>query len=249
MDNHTLDAAAQRQSGQTFLARVQKEAAPALLAARNAGRGWQEMHRAAAAHGLVVRLRGAGLVIGHAQDRRLHVKASDVDRGLSLKALSDALGSFEPPQQNALQVAFKLERETAERARVAATAALRERHRTYAAELAAYYRARMKGERATGLRGHLRRDSFQHVADQRRQDHAARITREAEERRQVREAHRAPNWQTWLEAKAASGDKEAAEALGSRRPQATRSDTQPSPAPERASARKRERDTNKDLER
>ncbi len=275
VDNHTTqrDAAQDRRNGRaqdaavrqgfpSFLAWVRQEAAPALLQAREAGQGWQAMHQAAAAHGLVVKLRGAGLVIGHAEDGRLHIKASDVDRRLSLKALTNALGSFEPAGQaagrqqagasytrGALYEAYTLERATMERARVAAAQALRERHRAYAAELAAYYRARMKGERATGLRGHLRRNSFQHVADQRAKDHAARIAREAEDRRQVREAHRAPNWQTWLEAKAASDDKEAAEALQARRRQATRPDTQPSPAPEKASARKRERDTNKGLER
>jgi hypothetical protein len=39
--------------------------------------------------------RGAGLVIGQRGDERLHVKASDVDRGLSLQALTAALGPFE----------------------------------------------------------------------------------------------------------------------------------------------------------
>ncbi len=233
-----------------------------LLSARDAGQGWQELHRVAAAHGLALKLRGAGLVVGHAKGGRLHVKASDVDRRLSLKSLTDALGTFEPAGQavgvqragvsytrGALHEAFKREREAAERARTAAMQALRERHRTYAAELAAYYRARMKAERMTGLRGHLRRDSFQHVADQRRQDHAARIKREAEERREVREAHRAPAWQAWLEAKVASGSAEAATALHARQPQAARTDVQPLPTPEKAPTRRPERSANRDLER
>jgi len=216
----------------------------------------------AAVHGLVLKLRGAGLVVGHAKDGRLHVKASDVDRRLSLKSLTDALGAFELAGQaaeaqpagasytrGALYEAFKREREATERARMAAMQTLRERHRTYAAELAAYYRARMKAERTTGLRGHLRRDSFQHVADQRRQDHAARIKREAEERREVREAHRAPNWQAWLEAQAASGNAEAATALHARQPQAARTDVQPLPTPEKAPTRRPERSVNRDLER
>ena len=126
---------------------------------------------------------------------------------------------------------------------------LRERHRTYAAELAAYYRSRMEAEHATGLRGHLRRDSFQHIADQRRQDHAARIKREAEERREVREAHRAPNWQAWLEAEAANGNAEAATALHARQRQALRPNIPQSPTPEKAATRKPERNSGLDLER
>ena len=174
VDNHTTkrDLAASRGNGraadvearqgsQSFLAWVRQEAAPALLVARDAERGWQELHQAAAAHGLTLKLRGAGLVVGHAQDRQLHVKASDVDRGLSLKALTDALGSFEPAgsaaeqqpagasytkpeRQGALYEAFKLEHEAAARARKVAALALRKQHRAYAGELATYYRTRIK---------------------------------------------------------------------------------------------------------
>ena len=230
-----------RQGSQSFLTWVRQEAAPALLMARDAGQGWQELHRTAAAHGLTLKLRGAGLVIGHAQDRRLHVKASDVDRGLSLKALTDALRSFEPAgavaerqsagasyarpeRQSALYEAFKLEREAAARAQRAAVLALREQHRAYASELATYYRTRMKAERASGLGGVLRRDSIQHVAGKRREDHAARIAREAEERRQVREAHAVPGWQAWLEAKALEGNAEALAALRARQQRAAQLD-------------------------
>ncbi len=35
-------------------------------------------------------------MIGHAKEGRLHIKASDVDRRLSLKLLTDTLGAFEP---------------------------------------------------------------------------------------------------------------------------------------------------------
>ena len=254
VDNHTLkrDLAASRsnsraadveahQGSQSFLAWVRQEAAPALLVARDAGQGWQGLHKAAAAHGLALKLRGAGLVVGHANDQRLHVKASDVDRELSLKALTDALGVFEPAgkaaeaqpagtsyvkaeRQGALYATFKLERDAAARAQTAAALALRQRHRAYAGELAAYYRTRMKAERASGLRGVLRQDSIQHVASKRREDHAARMAREAEERRQMREAHAVSSWQGWLEVKAAEGNVEALAMLRGRQQRAARLD-------------------------
>jgi len=273
VDNHTTqrDAvqdrrnsraadAATREGVPSFLAWVRQEAAPALLAARDAGQGWQGLHRVAATHGLVAKLRGAGLVIGHAKDGRLHIKASDVDRRLSLKALTDTLGVFEPAglaagaqqtgasyTRGALYEAYKLEREAATQAKAAATLALREQHRAFAAALTAYYRTRMKAEQATGLRGHLRRESFQHIADKRRQDHAARVAREAEERRQVREAHRVPQWQEWLHANAAGGNVEAAAALRAQQPQGTQPDAQPAHTPDRTKAPKREQTKDRNL--
>ena len=82
-------------SGQESLLRWTRETAKDdLLAASAAGKVWQDLHDAAAAHGLEVRQRGAGVVFGVPGKARLSVKASDVDRGLSAKALADRLGSF-----------------------------------------------------------------------------------------------------------------------------------------------------------
>jgi len=59
-----------------------------MLNARDGGQGWQGLHRVASAYDLEIKPRGAGLVIGD-RSGRLHVKASAVDRGLSIKALTD----------------------------------------------------------------------------------------------------------------------------------------------------------------
>jgi hypothetical protein len=225
-----------RHGGQSFAAWVQERAGTPLLAARDAGRGWQEMHRAAAVLDLTVKLRGAGLVIGHRGDKRLHVKASDVDRGLSMKALTDALGPFEPPGQETeagpaqasyakpnragpLYEAFQRERAAADAARRAAMKALREQHSAHAGQLAGYHRERLREERLAGLRGVLRREGFQHLAGRRKLDHAERKARAAEERRQVREGHPVPSWQGFLEAEAARGNEDALKALRSRQQQ------------------------------
>ena len=76
-----------RHGGQSFLAWTQAHARAALLVARDGGTGWQAVHQVAATFDLDVTLRGAGLVVSHRSDGRLHVKASDVDRGLSLKGV------------------------------------------------------------------------------------------------------------------------------------------------------------------
>ncbi len=222
-----------RHGGQSFVGWLRERAAPALLAARDSGKGWPELHRVAAAYDLDIQPRGAGLVIAHRSDPGLRVKASEVDRGLSLPALTARLGAFQPAgQQEAAPIArtryaphqrsgavyddFRREREAALRARAAAIAALRARHATYGEQLRAYHGDRLRRERLSGLRGSLRRDGFRHLAEQRRRDRAQRIAREAEERRQVRAAHPVPNWQGFLEAQAGLGNEAALHALRTR---------------------------------
>ncbi|EFH6694722.1 relaxase/mobilization nuclease domain-containing protein [Escherichia coli] len=85
------------QSGiETLTGYAAREVAPALRAATS----WQELHDAAAEHGLQVRQRGAGLVIGD-PDLDLWAKCSNVGRDLSSKALTDRLGPFEPTKEQA----------------------------------------------------------------------------------------------------------------------------------------------------
>ncbi|HEU4854317.1 MAG TPA: TraI/MobA(P) family conjugative relaxase, partial [Nitrosospira sp.] len=67
---------------------ISREIAPKLKEAKT----WQEAHSILAKHGLQIKKRGAGLVIGSGD---LWVKASQCDRALSLKALSDRLGPME----------------------------------------------------------------------------------------------------------------------------------------------------------
>lgn len=83
------------QSGVESLAGyVAREVAPAMRAAKS----WQDLHAALAAHGLEIKQRGAGLVIGDA-GLGLWCKASSAGRDLSAKALTDRLGPFEPQQR------------------------------------------------------------------------------------------------------------------------------------------------------
>lgn len=78
---------------QTLGAQEGQKLASALRQAKN----WQEVHRLAARQGLVVCLRGAGLVMGAPQTNRW-TKASHLGRDLSYKALTDRLGPFQAPQ-------------------------------------------------------------------------------------------------------------------------------------------------------
>ena len=231
-----------QQGRESFLRWVRETAAAAMLAARDSGRSWNGLHDAAARFDLEIKPRGAGIIIAHRSDSRLHVKASDVDRGLSLKAVTDAVGPFKPPSQTMsvqptasytgpprsgpLYEAFKRERDAALAARSAALTKVHQQHLTYANRLAAYYRDRFRQERLTGLSGHLKRDSFQHIADQQRKDRADRVRRETEERRQVRTQHPIPTWQGYLEAEAAKGNEAALVVLRGRMQRRSRIETQ-----------------------
>ena len=245
-DNHTREPSKEKkargkaadfeayQGIPSFLNWVRENAGPALLAARDSGQGWQELHRAASACDLEIKPRGAGLVIGDRSDRGLHVKASDVDRGLSMQALTASLGPYQPPGEQAqaeqpqaryarpertgpLYEDFKREREAAIGAREAAVKALRDQHSAYHRQLQDWYRQRFREERLSSLSGALRRQSFQHLTEKRKQDRAERTAREAEERRRLRARHPTPTWQGYLEAEAARGNSAALAALRSRR--------------------------------
>ncbi|HEJ0973629.1 TPA: relaxase/mobilization nuclease domain-containing protein [Escherichia coli] len=90
-------ASVEAQSGiETLTGYAARELAPAMRQATS----WQELHGAAAEHGLEVRQRGAGLVIGE-PDSGIWAKASNVGRDLSMKALTDRLGPFQPSERQA----------------------------------------------------------------------------------------------------------------------------------------------------
>lgn len=79
---------------ETLTGYVAREVAPAMRKATS----WQELHAAVAEHGLEVKARGAGLVIGD-PGLPLWAKASNCGRDLSLKSLTDRLGPFEKYDQ------------------------------------------------------------------------------------------------------------------------------------------------------
>jgi hypothetical protein len=243
-DNHTREPEKGKARGKaadfeayqgypSFLQWVGENARPALLGARDSGQGWQTLHRVASSYDLEIKPRGAGLVIGDRSGGRLHVKASDVDRGLSMQALTETLGPYEPPGEQAraeqpqaryarpertgpLYETFQREREASIAAREAAAKALREQHRAYRRRLQEWYRQRFRQERLSGLSGTLRRQSFQYLIEKRKQDRAHRRVLEAEERRRLRARHPIPTWQGYLEVEAARGNVAALATLRSR---------------------------------
>jgi len=65
-----------------------------------AAKTWDELHRVAAAHGLVIKPRGDGLVVGSLDNAKLHVRASRVRRELGKNRVEDRLGPYQPPDRS-----------------------------------------------------------------------------------------------------------------------------------------------------
>lgn len=83
-------------SGRESLASwIEKNAKGALVVAGATAPDWAALHAAFAEHGLTLKARGAGFVIG-ADQSKAHVKASSVDASLAFKVLVGRLGAFEP---------------------------------------------------------------------------------------------------------------------------------------------------------
>ncbi|WP_425485346.1 TraI/MobA(P) family conjugative relaxase [Azospirillum oleiclasticum] len=140
---------------------IRKTAGAALTACREQGRGWADLHRALARYGLEICPRGAGLANADTGSG-LAVRASAVDRGLSMAALTGRWGAYAPPTgvhpeperryrpqplhahpaADDLHARYRRERDQALAARRSALADLRARHAAYQRDLAGWYRDR-----------------------------------------------------------------------------------------------------------
>ena len=227
------------QSGrQSFAGWVQENARADLLAAKASGR-WEAMHQAAAAHGLELRLRGQGLVIAE-RDGAHAVKASAVDRGLSLPSLTAACGPYQavspereiPPAQSRydapplqrhaaakeLFARYQKERDAAQQARNKQSQTLRDRQQAYRQELGQWHREERR-KLCEGWLESLSPDKparYRELANQR--DTLMQRSR-AEEKAglaKIRAAYPLPGWIDWLAARAGRGDGDALAVLRSR---------------------------------
>lgn len=131
----------------------------------------------------------------HSRDAHEAARNREVARGLERP---------EAVSPDPAREAFRRERTAALRARDAALKALRARHAEHARRLSEWHSERLRQEGALSLRGHMRRDGFAHLAEQRRKDRAERMAREAEERRAVLAAHPIPEWAEFRPATGAS---------------------------------------------
>jgi Relaxase/Mobilisation nuclease domain/Large polyvalent protein-associated domain 7 len=225
--------------GQESLLRwIRDEAGPALLAALERGQGWQDLHQAAAAYGLEVKPRGAGLVVGVVGEKRLHVKPSDLDRRLSFKALTDRWGGFEPagaaaqavvperaypraplrqahPATAGLFQEYQRARERVVASRKAAEEQLRDATRRHRAELKVWGEERRAAIRTGLLVGEGKRAAYQALTQETAAALAQQRAADAARRREIATGHTLPSWQEWLQRQAHQGSVPAVEVLRS----------------------------------
>lgn len=212
----------------SFARWIKERAGKAIVEAAMTATSWEDMHRALAEYGLVIKPRGAGLIICHYQNDRIRIKASDVHRSLSLKALTDQLGPYQPaglvispqaptveyvgeplghdPAVTGLWQRYQAERGLNLDGRAAAMAALRTGHATYTDELRAWHRQRWATARAQGLNRGDRISTYRHLKSQIHEDHARRRARERVERNQVKANNQVITWAGFLIREASRGD-------------------------------------------
>lgn len=218
---------------ETLAGYVAREVAPAMREART----WQELHAALGAHGLEIKPRGAGLVIG---DRGLDLwtKASQCGAGreFAFKSLTDRLGPFEEaegaqsPRRTGGYVPRPLQTHPStaalfaqyQRERQAATVQRRERMGRLRQEDAAY-KASLKQWSATqrallkvGRNGPAKKVMRSVLKSQVEAGKAKHRQAMAERRRAAFRETQAPSWADWLARQAERGNADALGVLRSR---------------------------------
>ncbi|MDD3550653.1 MAG: relaxase/mobilization nuclease domain-containing protein [Methanothrix soehngenii] len=208
-----------------------REVAPAMRRATS----WQELHAALAEHGLQIKPRGAGLVIGDA-GLGLWCKASEAGRDLSMKALTDRLGPFERDKSRAAKEARRRYEPRPRQPHPSSAALFAEYQRQRQAAIAGRKQgfASLKTERAreaerirqwaatqrliikAGPRGPVRKALYANVqaqADAARRELAANMDAK---RKALIGGAGLPNWNEWLMQRAEAGDVDALAVLRSR---------------------------------
>ncbi len=220
---------------QSLIQWVRDEAGPALLKAQDTGQGWQDIHCAAAAFGLEVKPRGAGLVIAVAGDKYARVKPSDIDRRLAFGALTAKWGGYQPPagpqpapeqmypraplhtrSSNTAELFrdFQRERERTVKERQQAREDTKATSKAFRAELGAWAAERRQAIKETPYTADGRRAAYAEMKRVRALTADRERTRQAEERK-ASATRPLPTWQAWLQAQASQGNGLAAEVLRS----------------------------------
>lgn len=232
-------ATVEAQSGVETLARyVARDVSPALRAATS----WQAVHGALAEHGLQIKERGAGLVIGD-DGIPLWVRASQCGRDLSMKAMTDRLGPFvaadgqtrpaaeqkrerqrpgyvpkpvhQHPATAQLFAQFQRERQVRLAQRKNGMAALRGESADYAAQVRRW-KATQQALLKAGSKGAVRKIMATTIREQSR----AAITKQrqttAQRRAALAKETTMPSWADWLAQQAERGNVDALAVLRSR---------------------------------
>ncbi len=173
-------------------------------------RSWETMDELLSKHGLELRLRGAGLVF-QKRDGDLRVKASLIDRRLSLKALTDRMGPYVlHPQDVSTRPTSLYRRYLAERAVASQSGAKNTAADAFAVVKASYERQTRAILEDRALTNVGRNAAFRALRERRQ---AAFNNLRQNLPRSGKSAPSFPCWAAYVRAQASRGDKDAASLL------------------------------------
>lgn len=228
---------------QSLLSWIQEHLVESLKQVQATGQSWQDLHAVLAEHDLVIKPRGAGLVIATI-DGKQGVKASAVDRTLSFKSLTDRFGEYQPPQQaknekrgqttqkgnsyqrgprerhpgaSSLWAQYQAEKEKVFQQKRTALQAFKLEQQQAGQKLKDWYREQRASVKANPkLSPKSKRGLYQELSQAMQADFAQQKQKNAEARQVIQSQYAAPSWDQWLIQKAEQGNSDALAVLRSR---------------------------------
>ena len=207
---------------------IEAHAGDAIRQAVATAKTWAEVHAALAPYGVVIKPRGAGLVIAHHTNNKIRIKASDVSRGMSMKSLTDRFGPYEPlaeivrareeyvsqvpeptPATERLWDRYQAEQNAVLSAKAIAMVELLEKHQEQSSELSRWYEWRYDNLSAQHLIRANRLRSLRTLAEQKRDDRAKLRADQRAEREALRAKYQLRSWSDYVGTEAARGDRAA----------------------------------------
>lgn len=204
---------------------------------------WGTAHKALAKYNLEIRKRGAGFVIAD-RNRKLFVKASDIDRQFSKNSLEKKLGDFVAPSENVKKIPPAAQYQEPVLQPESLSNDLYEEYQDQRNELIVLKREafeKLKSEKESRyqelktvfaerrkeiktdvtLKNKVKRDLYKKLAAHRKDSYTKAKNEFSQKRALVHQKYKLQNWQDFLLEKAVNGDERALEALrkSKKRPQ------------------------------
>ena len=239
--NERATALEAQQGVQSFDSYVRERTAP-ILAALDAAKNWQGLHKELHRHGLEIRPKGNGLIIKNRYGKQA-LKASDVDRRLSKSRLEKVLGAYQPPmpilgREESRYRSRPVQRSPAGEAlyaRYQAEAAERKQQadaeKARQAETLTAIREKWQQQRAEVEKSTMLKQNRRNLIQYARKKEAAEL---AEAKARLRQEQAAPPYESWndfLRRHADQGDEIALAVLRSRKQAVEMEGPPPSPRP------------------
>lgn len=224
---------------QTLWQWIQDHAKDPLIQAAQAAESWQDLHEQFAAHGLVIKPRGAGLVIG-TLDGNVHIKASSIDKILAFKRLCERLGEYQAPKQiihtvqqskayyhsaprmpdeaaKVLYDEFQAQKQNAWEQRNAFKTQRQAEKDTFNQQLKLWHQTERQKIKSSSLPGSAKRQAYQQLSQERQLLWDTQRKKEGEQRKVVFETHTPLTWEQFLIQTAERGNSKALELLRNRK--------------------------------